>query len=160
VGGRSIIRDTDGEAIVDLAIDVTGGRLSGAWGRGADRQTVDEAVALQAGTYWGPLIFIVIKNFDANAEEGRLAFRTVAPTPKPYVVDLQIARDESTRVERAGVGLETVRFDLDPTVHWAVDPLIRLSPPARASTCSPASRPRWCGSPGHGTTAASRSGFE
>ena len=38
-----------------------------------ERQTYDEKVNLPAGTYWGPLIFIVVKNFDQNASDGQLA---------------------------------------------------------------------------------------
>src|SRR2546428_12726487 len=37
------------------------------------------------------LIFIVLKNFDANAEDGRLVFRTVAPTPRPRVFCMELA---------------------------------------------------------------------
>ena len=129
VSGRSIIRDRSGETTVDLSIDVAGGHLRGSWGTGADRQTVDKATDLPQGTYWGPLVFIVLKNFDANAEGGRVAFRTVAPTPKPYVIDLEFVRGDAARITRAGVALDTVVFDLNPTVHWALDPLIRLVAP-------------------------------
>jgi hypothetical protein len=129
VSGRSIIRDVDGEALVDLRIDVDGGRIEGTWGRGADRRSVDERVALPKGTYWGPLIFIVLKNFDANAEDDRLVFRTVAPTPKPMVLDMEITRGDSDALERTGITLDARRFDLRPTIHWAIDPLIRLIAP-------------------------------
>lgn len=129
VSGRSIIRDVDGEPIVDVRIDVEAGRIEGTFGRGEGRRTVDERVALPRGTYWGPLIFIVLKNFDANAEGGRLVFRTVAPTPKPMVLDMQISRGEDGVLERTGLRLDARRFELRPTIHWAVDPLIRLIAP-------------------------------
>src|SRR5207247_2301479 len=103
-----------------------GGHIAGSWGRGARRRTLDERVALPKGTYWGPLIFIVLKNFDANAEDGRLVFRTVAPTPRPRALDLELARGPSTVLERTGARLATRRFELGPTVHWTVDPLLRL----------------------------------
>ena len=141
LSGRSIIRDRDGETLVDLTIDVAGGHLTGAWGRGAERQTIDEHVALPAGTYWGPLIFIVLRNFDANAENGRLVFRTVAPTPKPRVLDMEFVRGESAVLERAGQRLDTVRFQLNPTVHWLVDPVIRLVAPAAGFWIVPGAPP-------------------
>src|SRR2546422_3267559 len=71
LAGRSIIRDADGVSVADVAIDVAGGRLRASWGRGSRRRTLEERVTLPKATYWGPLIFIVLKNFDANAEDGR-----------------------------------------------------------------------------------------
>jgi hypothetical protein len=129
LSGRSIIRDVDGEPIADVHIDVAGGHIRATWGRGEDRRSMDEPVALPRGTYWGPLIFIVLKNFDANAEEGHLVFRTVAPTPKPMVLDMEMARDGHTRLERTNVRLEADTFHLSPTVHWMVDPVVRLIAP-------------------------------
>ena len=129
LGGRSIIRDPDGETVVDLDIDVTGGHLSGSFGRDDARQTIDRRVDLSPGTYWGPLIFIVLKNFESNAEDDRLVFRTVAPTPRPIVLDMVLARGGDAVVERPGLRLETTRYDLSPTIHWAIDPVIRLVAP-------------------------------
>jgi hypothetical protein len=130
ISGRSIIRDTSGRAIVDISIDVAGGRIRATWGREGDRHVVDEAVTLPAGTYWGPLIFILLKNFDANAENGRLVFRTVAPTPKPMVLDMELSRDDNeVTLERTGVRLVAKRFRLRPTIHWMIDPLVRLIAP-------------------------------
>ena len=106
--------------------DVAGGHIAASWGRGARRRTLDERAALPKGTYWGPLIFIVLKNFDANAEDGRLVFRTVAPTPRPRALDLKLARGPRTVLERTGARLATRRFELGPTIHWTVDPLLRL----------------------------------
>jgi hypothetical protein len=129
LGGRSIIRDAHGRVTVDLRIDVTGGRLTAAWG-GDEPSTLDEHVDLPAGTYWGPLIFLVLKNFDANAEDGRLVFRTVAPMPRPIVLDMAFRRGDAEVVERAGARLDTRHFQLLPTIHWAVDPLVRLLAPS------------------------------
>jgi hypothetical protein len=129
LSGRSIIRDVDGEPIVDLRIDVEAGRIEGTWGRGTDRRDVEEHVALPKGTYWGPLIFIVLKNFDANAEDGQLVFRTVAPTPKPMVIDMALIRGDEDVLERTGLRVQARRFELSPTVHWTVDPLVRLIAP-------------------------------
>ena len=126
LAGRTIIRDADGVPAVDLTIDVAGGHIAASWGRGARRRTLDERAALPKGTYWGPLIFIVLKNFDANAEDGRLVFRTVAPTPRPRALDLKLARGPRTVLERTGARLATRRFELEPTIHWTVDPLLRL----------------------------------
>jgi len=123
--GRSIVRDTDGVAVADVTIDVAGGRISASWGRDADRQRKEEPVALPKGTYWGPLIYLVLKNFEANAEDGRLVFATVVPTPQPRVLDLELSRGDAAVLERTGTRLATQRFELGPTVHWAVDPILR-----------------------------------
>ena len=131
VSGRSVIRGPDGEPTAEVTIDVAGGHVHGAWGSGDDRRTMDREIALPRGTYWGPLIFLVVKNFDANAEGDRVVFRTVAPSPRPVVLDMEIIRGGNAKVERAGATLDTQRLDLRPTVHWAVDPLLHLVlPPA------------------------------
>ena len=131
IAGRSVVRDRDGEPIAEVTIDVAGGRLQGAWGRGSDRQALDRRVVLPSGTYWGPLIFLVVKNFDANAEGGRVVFHTVAPSPRPMELDMELVRGEPSRLDRAGSTVETRRLDLRPTVHWALDPVIHLVvPPA------------------------------
>jgi hypothetical protein len=100
LNGRTIIRNTKGKATVDLKIDVVGGRVTGSSGLGKERQAYDEKVDLPAGTYWGPLIVIVVKNFDQNAIDGRLVFRTVVPTPKPRVLDMELRRADGTTVRR------------------------------------------------------------
>ena len=130
LSGRSIIRDRDGTTIVDLQIDVEKGRIVATWGQGGDERTLTRDVDLPRGTYWGPLIFILLKNFDANAENGRLAFRTVAPTPKPIVLDMELSRGEASVVERMGIPLQTETYRLNPSIHWAVDPVIRMFAPS------------------------------
>jgi len=130
LAGRTIIREADGVPAVDVTIDVAGSRIAASWGRGARRRTLEERVALPKGTYWGPLIFIVLKNFDANAEDGRLVFRTVAPTPRPRVFDMELAGGPPAALQRAGARLATRRFQLGPTIHWTVDPILRLVLPS------------------------------
>jgi hypothetical protein len=127
LGGRSIVRDRDGEPLADVQIDVAAGRIVARWGRDGERRESDQRLALPPGTYWGPLIFLVLKNFEANAEDGRLLFRTVAPTPRPYMLDMEIERADRVALARAGTQLATVRFDLRPRIHWTIDPLIRLA---------------------------------
>ena len=127
--GRSVIRNAKGIATVDITIDVAGGRITGFSGLGDERQTYDERVELPPGTYWGPLIFIVLKNFKQNATDGRLAFRTVVATPKPRVFDMELVRQEATAVRRPGGKIAVVRFALSPTVNWLVDPAIRMLTP-------------------------------
>jgi hypothetical protein len=130
--GRSIIRNTKGIATVDLHIDVGGGRITGFSGLGADRQTYDEHVALPGGTYWGPLIFLLIKSFDENATDDRLVFRTVVATPKPRVLDMELVRQERTTVTRPGGRIDVRPFMLRPTINWLVDPIVqRLAPDTR-----------------------------
>src|SRR5207249_9661872 len=109
---RSLPRDRGGEATVEISIGVAAGRLQGAWGRGPDRHTVDRRLALPRGTYWGPLIFLVVKNFDANAEGDRVVFRTIAPSPRPVVLDLELVRGGHSRLERAGGPVATARLEL------------------------------------------------
>lgn len=127
--GRSVIRNTQSIATVDIAIDVEAGRLSGFSGLGKDRETYDVRVELPEGTYWGPLIFMVIKNFDANAVGNRLVFRTVVVTPKPRVIDMELLRQNSVTVPRSGADIGAVHFILRPTVNWLVDPIIRMLAP-------------------------------
>jgi hypothetical protein len=124
--GRSVQRDETGFAVVDLEIDVGGDRLRGSWGPRDERRTFDEAASLPPDTYWGPLVFLVLKNFAANAEEERVVFRTVAPTPSPRVFDLELERDGGGELARAGGPLAAERFTLRPSLHWLLDPLIGL----------------------------------
>ncbi len=127
--GRSIIRNTKGVATSDITIDVAGGHISGFSGLGKDRVAYDEHVELPEGTYWGPLIFMVIKSFDANAVDNRLVFRTVIATPKPRVIDMELLKKNETTVRHAGTGIKAVQFVLRPTVNWLVDPIIRMFAP-------------------------------
>ena len=130
LGGRSVIRDRDGNPVVDLTIDVVHGRIRGNWVNGGSRVEYDEQAALTPGTYWGPLIFIVIKNFDANALDGRLAFRAIVPTPKPRLLDLELVDRGPVELTRMGAKLDTVHIELRPTIHWMIDPVIRLFVPS------------------------------
>jgi hypothetical protein len=141
IRGRTIIRDPDGQTTVDLAIDVAGGRVTGTVGRGEDRRPVDIAVDLPSATYWGPLVFIVLKNFEANAEDGRVVFRTVVPTPDPRVFDMAFTDAGPSPVERAGVKFDTQRFLLAPSIHRIIDPLIRRFVPEAAFFVLPGEPP-------------------
>jgi hypothetical protein len=139
--GRSIIRDQRGASIVDLTIDVPGGRITGFTGVGEDRRTYDEKVDLPAGTYWGPLIFIVVKNFDQNATDDRLVFRTVAPTPRPRVVDMELTRHGVTSVSPPGGKLDVVLLSLRPTINWLVDPIVQRIAPSTQFFMQPGAPP-------------------
>src|SRR5262249_4192852 len=130
--GRSIIRDQRGSPVVDMTIDVGGGRITGFSADGENRTTYDEKVRLPAGTYWGPLVFIVVKNFEQNAIDGRVVFRTVAATPKPRVIDMELIHDGTTAVSPPGGKLDVAVLSLRPTVNWLVDPIIqRVAPSTR-----------------------------
>jgi hypothetical protein len=131
VGGRSTVRDAKGRAIVDVTIDVARGRISGFSNVDGERETYDEQVELPPGTYWGPLLPIVIRNFDRNASGDRLVFRSVLLTPKPRVLDLELTREVDTAIAKPGWRLSAVPFALKPTINALVDPIVqRLAPDA------------------------------
>ena len=145
LSGRSIIRGPDGEPPVDLTIDVAGGHLAGTLRHGASVVPIDQHEQLPPATYWGPLVFLALKNFDANVEDGRLVFRTVAPTPQPLVLDMAFTLEGRERVERAGVAFDAVRYELQPTIHWAVDPVVRLVAPSATFWLLPGEPPALVG---------------
>jgi hypothetical protein len=126
VSGRSIIRDTRGKSVVDLRIDVAGKRITGFYLDDGKREAVDDEADIGPGTYWGPLINLALKNFDANAKDGKLVFQAVAPTPKPRVIDMELARVGPATITRiAGGKVATTRFTMLPTVNFLVDPILR-----------------------------------
>lgn len=127
--GRMIIRDTNGAATLDVSIDVERGRLFGFSGLGKDRQEYDLKVKLSEGTYWGPLIAVVIKNFDANAAGESLIFPTVIVTPKPRLLDMEVTGQGKTKARRAGAEISALEFSLRPTVNWLIDPILRAFTP-------------------------------
>jgi hypothetical protein len=125
--GRSLVRDARGEVVVDLTIDVEGGRLRGFYRDSSGAPvSFDDAVTLQPGTYWGPLVFLVVKNFTANAEDGRVRFVTVAPTPKPRVLTMEVVAEGSSQLPRVGGALGVERYVLRPLINPVVDPLLRM----------------------------------
>jgi hypothetical protein len=138
--GRSIIRDRKGRPIVDLAIDVAGGRIKGFYDDGT-RHDVDEEVTLEPDTYWGPLIFMVVKNFEANADGDRVVFNTVAPTPKPRVLKMELVRTGRQRLERMGDTVAVERFALRPTFGWLVDPIVHRLVPTTEFLVEPGAPP-------------------
>ena len=101
----------------------------------------DEHVELPAGTYWGPLIFIVVRNFEQNAADGRVVFRTVAPTPKPRVIDMELVRDGDAVVSPPGGKLDVVKLLLRPTINWLVDPIIQRIAPRTEFFVQPSAPP-------------------
>jgi hypothetical protein len=131
IGGRSIVRDTAGRPVVDLTIDVAGGRVTGFYGLGDDRKEVDERGEMPAGTYFGPLVNLVLKNFDANAEGGRLVFHTVVPTPGPRQLDMEVSREDQTgtTLRRGAHDITAVRYVMRPTVHPVLNPIVRMVAP-------------------------------
>ncbi len=139
--GRSIIRNAAGVSTVDITVDVVRGHITGFSGVGDERQDYDEHVDLTPGTYWGPLVFIVVKNFDQNATEERLVFRTVVPTPKPRVLDMELVRQGRTVVRRVGESLDGVGFLLRPTMGPILDPIIHAFAPETHFIVIPGSPP-------------------
>jgi len=139
--GRSIIRDSKGVPTVDVTIDVKGGRIHGFSGLGDEREEYDEQVELPPGTYWGALISLVAKNFDKNATDGSLIFRTVICTPRPRVLDMELHREERGRLKRPGGQIDTVHLVLRPSVNWLVDPIIRALAPDTSFFLQPGAPP-------------------
>lgn len=125
IRGRIVIRDTRGRPSVDLAIDVAGKRVRGFYLEEGERTSVDEDADIGPGTYWGALVNLVLKNFAANARDGSLVFQTVAPTPKPRVLDMELARAGTATLTRAGAAVEATRYSLLPTIHFLIDPILR-----------------------------------
>ncbi len=141
VRGRSIIRNAAGVATLDITVEVAAGHITGFSGVGTDRQNYDEHVKLTPGTYWGPLIFILIKNFDHNATDGRLVFRTVVATPKPRVLDMELLRQGKTVVQRIGEKIDGLTFLLRPTINPIIDPIIQALAPETDFVIQPGEPP-------------------
>ena len=126
IRGRSIIRDTRGKSIVDLKIDIAGKRITGFYVDDGKRVQVDEEADIGPGTYWGPLINLVLKNFAANADGDTVVFQTVAPTPKPRVIDMELKRVGPATVARIGGGkIATTTYTMLPTVNFLIDPILQ-----------------------------------
>ena len=139
--GRSIIRDRDGGTVVDIAIDVPGGRVTGFYADGGKRREVDMTEALDPGTYWGPLIFLIAKNFEANVEDERVRFRTVAPTPKPRILTMEMAALGRQRLARMGRTLSVEKYVLRPTLGWIIDPIVQRLVPSTEFLVEPGEPP-------------------
>lgn len=139
--GRSIVRNTKGVPTVDVTIDVDGGRISGFAGVGDEREDYDKQVELPPGTYWGALISLVAKNFDINATDGNLVFRSVICTPQPRVFDMELHRQDGRRLKRPGGSMVTMHLALRPTVNWLVDPIIRAFAPDTSFFLQPGAPP-------------------
>ena len=142
VRGRSIVRGPGGRVMVDLRIDVTQGRLRGFYlDRSDQRIDFDETVVLPAASYWGPLVFLVLKNFEANAENGRVRFQTIAPTPQPRVLTMEIVRLGSESLWRTGSTLQVERYTLRPLINRFVDPLLHVLIPSTEFLVVPGTPP-------------------
>ena len=129
IRGRSIIRNRKGTPTVDISIDVAAGHVTGFSGLGKDRKEYDEKEKLTAGTYWGPLIAIVARNFDENADGDKLVFKSVVITPKPRVLDMELTRGAATSIAMPGLRAKVAKLTMRPTVNFLIDPIIqRLSP--------------------------------
>jgi hypothetical protein len=139
--GRSIIRDVHGTPVVDVTVDVASGHLTGFSLVGKERTTYDERAALTAGTYWGPLVAIVVKNFDQNASDGRLVFQTLVLTPAPRMIDMELVRGEATALKRPGGRVDVVPLAMRPTINFIVDPILQWLTPETQFFVSPGTPP-------------------
>jgi hypothetical protein len=52
-------------------------------------------------------------------------FKTIAPTPKPRVINLELVRKGMQTVTRPGGSLDAVELSLLPTIHFLIDPIIQ-----------------------------------
>jgi hypothetical protein len=129
VRGESIIRNSAGETIVDMHIDVGQGRVWGFYGQGKEKTDFDERGELPPGTYFGPLINLVLKNFDANATDGKLVFHTVVPTPSPRKMDMEVSRGDSSTIQRPGHPLPVVQYIMRVTVNPVLNPIVHMIAP-------------------------------
>lgn len=129
VRGQSIIRDSAGAPTVDMNVDVAQGRVWGFYGQGKERQEFDERGEIAPGTYFGPLVNLVLKNFDANAEGGKLVFHTIVPTPGPRQLDMEVARGSASTIQRPGHAISVVQYVMRVTVHPILNPIVRMVTP-------------------------------
>jgi hypothetical protein len=129
VRGESIIRDTAGQPIVDMHVDVGQGRVWGFYGQGEERTEFDEHGNVPAGTYFGPLINLVLKNFDANAAGGKVVFHTVVPTPSPRKLDMEVSRGDSSTIQRPGHPVAVVQYVMRVTLNPILNPLVHMMTP-------------------------------
>ena len=141
VGGRSIIRDTKGKPIVDLRIDVAARHLSGFYLDEGKRQEVNEDVEIGPATYWGPMYNLVVKNFAANAADGKVVVQSVVTTPKPRIIDMEFQRDGNATVQRTGGSIKADRITLLPTVNFLIDPILQRLVPKTEFLVAPGEPP-------------------
>ena len=129
IRGRSIIRDPSGRITVDMRVDVGSGHVTGFYGLDKERKDFDEHGEIPQGTYLGPLINLVLKNFDANAEDGRLVFHTIVPTPGPRQLDMEVIRQQEVTLSRPSHDIQTVRYMMRPTVNPILNPMVHMIAP-------------------------------
>jgi hypothetical protein len=129
IRGRSIIRDASGRPTVDMRIDVASGHVTGFYGLDKERKDFDEHGEIPPGTYFGPLINLVLKNFDANAEGDRLVFHTIVPTPGPRQLDMEVIRQEEVTLHRLGHDIQAVKYMMRPTVNPILNPIVHMIAP-------------------------------
>ena len=141
LGGRSIIRDVHNTPVVDVTIDVTNGHITGFSGIGKERKDYDERADLTAGTYWGPLVSLVVKNFDQNAVDGHLVFHSVVLTPGPRMIDMELVHGDKTALKRPGGRVAVTALALKPTINFIVDPIVQRLAPETEFVVSPGTPP-------------------
>jgi len=141
VSGRSIIHDAKKKPILDLRIDVAKRRVTGFYIEDGERVEVDEELDIGPGTYWGLLFNLLVKNFDANAKDGKLVFQAVLATPKPRLLDMELMHAGSVTISRTGGSMKTDKFTLLPTVNFLIDPIIKRMAPTTLFFVQPGSPP-------------------
>jgi hypothetical protein len=103
--------------------------VTGFYGLDKERKDFDEHGEIPPGTCFGPLINLVLKNFAANAEGGRVVFHTIVPTPGPRQIDMEVVRQEQVTLPRPGHGIPTVKYMMRPTVNPILNPIVHMIAP-------------------------------
>lgn len=55
--------------------------------------------------------------------------------------DLEVLRQEQSRIHRRGGAIDVVRFALRPTVNWLIEPIIRMFAPETTVSRQPGAPP-------------------
>jgi hypothetical protein len=66
---------------------------------------------------------------DANAADDAVVFQTVAPTPKPRVIDMKLESSGPATLTRLGSKVAATRLTLLPTINFLIDPILQRMVP-------------------------------
>ena len=84
---------------------------------------------------------LVLKNFAANAADGKVVVQSVVTTPKPRIIDMEFQRDGNATVQRTGGSIKADRITLLPTVNFLIDPILQRLVPKTEFLVAPGEPP-------------------